>query len=310
MLRFLWFPTMSLAINQPQTPRNLIEAALAWLSAGDSVALLTLVAIEGNAPYPIGSQMLVNQEGRYLGQITGGCAEKALAEQAVEAIRCKQNQTQRYGLNSPFFDIQLPCGSGIDVYLEVDLTANDLREISNKLSARQSVHRQLNTDIGNFTKKYHPNERLIVVGQGPILTSLTALACQAGFEVLCVAQDADNAARVKQSGFVACSLAEAKHSFVEYCDAYTGLVSVFHEHQMEAPFLASALQTNLFYVGALGSRKTQLARLADLASAGCSAQQTARVFGPVGADIKAATPAHIAISILAQVIENLPRDVN
>ena len=142
---------MSLFINHAnnQTPNScgLISIALEWIDRGDKVALITLVNIEGNAPYPVGTQMLVNQKGEYRGQITGGCAEVALAEQAVAVISSGKNVTQRYGLDSPFFDIQLPCGSGIDVYIDALSTRANYQRISQSLSQRNIIQKSFKTEL-------------------------------------------------------------------------------------------------------------------------------------------------------------------
>jgi xanthine dehydrogenase accessory factor len=65
--------------------------------------------------------------------------------------------------------------------------------------------------------------------------------------------------------------------------------------------LASALRTDAFYIGALGSRKTHLARSHRLAKLGFGEAELARIHGPVGINIGAVSPAEIAVAILAQI---------
>ena len=123
----------------------------------------------------------------------------------------------------------------------------------------------------------------MLFGQGLIVKCLTELANNAGFEVL---------------------LFDYQQSFdiQKYCDQYTALVSLFHEHDLETDILLSVLDSELFYIGALGSQKTQLARLKKLEERGVSSQQLKKIHGPVGLNIGAVTPSQIAVSILAQVI--------
>ncbi|MDG9423080.1 XdhC family protein, partial [Streptococcus pneumoniae] len=71
--------------------------------------------------------------------------------------------------------------------------------------------------------------------------------------------------------------------------------------------LRAALRADCFYVGALGSRKTHAARLARLAEAGFTEAETARIRAPIGLDIGAATPAEIALAVLAQIVQALRR---
>ncbi len=91
------------------------------------------------------------------------------------------------------------------------------------------------------------------------------------------------------------------------CDARTALVLLTHDPKLDDPALEIALGSDVFYIGALGSTRTHAKRVERLADKGFSAEQIARINGPVGLDIGAATPAEIALSILAQMIEKLRR---
>ena len=299
---------MNPKINRPVSPRNLIARALHAAEQGVGVALVSLVNIEGNAPYPVGSQMLVNERGEFAGQITGGCAESAIAQQAVAAIKQGKSITQRYGLDSPFFDIKLPCGSGIDVFIDASLSVEQLRQIDSKLQHREPVKTQLETDIGTFQQQYLPERRLLLFGQGAILQKLARLAALSGFETLCFVQDEANQQSLLEQDIYS-ELLNEHGEYKQYCDAHTALGSLFHEHQLEVPILQSALSMPLFYVGALGSTRTHDVRLQALRALGVSEVGLSRVHGPVGFDLNASTPEHIAISILAEIISVIPQEV-
>lgn len=263
-------------------PRELINSAVVWLESGHRVAMLSLVYIEGNAPYPVGSQMLVRDDGKFEGQLTGGCAEIALVQQALTAIKNQQNVTERYGAGSRYFDIQLPCGSGLDIAFDVLSTLQDYQAIASSLDQRRAVEF---SDV----KTYYPNQRLLLFGQGPILESLIDLAAHSGFDVM------------RFDG-------NELYDLREFCDQYTALVSLFHEHDLEIDILLSVLDSELFYIGALGSQNTQAARLKRLAEKGVTHDQLKKIHGPVGLDIGAITPSHIAISILAEIIAVMNND--
>lgn len=266
---------------------------------------MTLVGIEGNAPYPVGSQMLVTDDGDYLGQITGGCAETAIADQALLLIDRRENTTLRYGLDSPFFDIRLPCGSGIDVYFDTSITLENLSLIAAQLEQRRVYSQVLNTAVGAFKKTYLPNARLILFGQGPILVLLAELAIRSGFDVACVAQNQHTEKLLASAGLAVLSLERARTEFALELDEFGAMVSLFHEHELEVELLAEALKTKAFYIGALGSRRTHAARLESLKIHAVETSQFERICGPVGFDIGANTPAHIAVSILAEVIQKM-----
>ena len=88
-------------------------------------------------------------------------------------------------------------------------------------------------------------------------------------------------------------------------DPFTALAAVTHDPKLDEPALAAALRAGCFYVGALGSRRTHARRLERLAAQGLGPEEMARIHAPIGLDIGAASPAEIAVSILAEVIRAL-----
>ena len=88
-------------------------------------------------------------------------------------------------------------------------------------------------------------------------------------------------------------------------DARCAIVALTHDPKLDDPALAIALRSEAFYIGALGSRKTHAKRVARLREQGFSDEEIARIRGPVGLAIGAKTPAEIAISIIAEVIQQL-----
>lgn len=85
-------------------------------------------------------------------------------------------------------------------------------------------------------------------------------------------------------------------------DAYTAVAAVTHDPKIDDFALKAALDANCFYVGALGSRKTHARRVERLTAIGTSDAAMARIHSPIGLDIGAASPAEIAVAVLAQVI--------
>jgi xanthine dehydrogenase accessory factor len=85
------------------------------------------------------------------------------------------------------------------------------------------------------------------------------------------------------------------------------VVTLSHDPKLDEPAIAAALRAQAFYVGALGSRRTHQKRLERMRELGFGADQLARIKGPVGLAIGASTPAEIATSIIAEVIQELRR---
>ena len=93
---------------------NVLPDLAEWTGRGERCALVTLVGVDGNAPRAEGAQMAVSESGEWAGYISGGCLEAAIALEAQAAIKAGKPRLLRYGKGSPYFDIQLPCGSGLD----------------------------------------------------------------------------------------------------------------------------------------------------------------------------------------------------
>jgi xanthine dehydrogenase accessory factor len=85
-------------------------------------------------------------------------------------------------------------------------------------------------------------------------------------------------------------------------DAYTGLAAVTHDPKIDDFALKAALDAGCFYVGALGSRKTHAKRVERLLALGAKPGDIERIAAPIGLDIGAASPAEIAVAVLAQVV--------
>ena len=85
-------------------------------------------------------------------------------------------------------------------------------------------------------------------------------------------------------------------------DRRTAIVALTHDAKFDVPLLQAALKTDAGYIGAMGSRNTHAARVADLRRAGVSARDIARISAPVGLDIGARTPEETAISIAAEIV--------
>ena len=90
-----------------------------WVAAGESVALATVVNVKRSAPRPPGAKMAVSSSGRVSGAVSGGCVEGAVVEVAEEVIRGGLPRLLHFGIaDSEAWDVGLPCGGEIDVWVE------------------------------------------------------------------------------------------------------------------------------------------------------------------------------------------------
>lgn len=296
---------------------NVIPYLSQSLQHGVDIALVTLVNIEGSSPRPPGSQLGVCADGSHSGMITGGCAEKAIIAEAVNCIQARQNKLVRYGEGSPYLDVVLPCGSGIDIHIETTKCPTIIPDVMAAQEARQSI--SVTFDLENtqkFTKTWHPEYQVYVFGEGTNLISFATLATTAGFDIHAFTPDQESLEHLKNLEITATSITHATDFNQLAIDSFTALVTLFHEHEWEQAILQAALKSDADYIGALGSRRTHEARL-DLLSAQMSAAQEKSssgssqpldvIHGPIGLNIGAKNPNEIAVSILAQIIEHRHR---
>jgi xanthine dehydrogenase accessory factor len=88
-------------------------------------------------------------------------------------------------------------------------------------------------------------------------------------------------------------------------DRYTAFVALTHDPKIDDPALQHALARDCFYIGALGSKKTHVKRLARLKAQGLTDADIARIHAPIGLDIGAVSPAEIAVAIMAEITARL-----
>jgi xanthine dehydrogenase accessory factor len=156
-----------------------------------------------------------------------------------------------------------------------------------------------------FLQVYNPPLRMIVVGAVHIAQALAPMAALAGFDVTVVDP---RRAFASESRFPNVRLAHGWPDDVISTlgiDHRTAVVTLSHDPKLDDPALEAALRSSAFYVGALGSRRTHGRRVERLTGKGFGEEELGRIHAPVGLDIGAVSPAEIAVSVLAQVVERL-----
>jgi len=285
-------------------------------------ALITIVGIEAGAPRALGAHMAVLSDGTYCGYVSGGCVEAAIAGEALEVLRSGKDAVLRFGLGSPFMDIRLPCGGGIDVHVHVNPAAALIGKALDGFSRRQAFAIEFSPDDssarlvpepdsktvsgwaeGVFSRRYQPATRLVVIGRGLEFETMLRMSRSAGLELAAFTPD-DQGVRLAQSlGVHATTLAGIGDAPPLPIDIWTAVIFLFHDHEWEEELLAEVLDSGAYYVGALGSRATHAARCTRLRDRGLTETAIARVHGPVGMFGPTRNATALAVSVLAQVIE-------
>ncbi len=299
---------------------NVLPDLASWSERGERCALVTLVGVDGNAPRAEGAQMAVSEKGQWAGYISGGCLEQAIALEAVDAIKAGKPRLLRYGKGSPYFDIQLPCGSGLDVFVEPVDRDSLIAEMRERMEARQPFALRIDLESGEasiesapndgaigpqshqegkgFLRIYTPPLRCLVIGSSPIAVKLAELSASAGFETVFCAPDVENLPALPAEVKVHPLLPGTSFG----ADRWTAAVLAFHDHEKELPVFSDLLTGPCFFIAAIGSRNAHAARKLALESAGFSEADIGRIQSPAGLVPELKSAPLVAVSILAQIV--------
>ena len=262
--------------------RDIARELERWRDRGDRhFALATVLATRRSSPRPVGSRLAISEQGELAGSVSGGCVESEVALTAREVLASGEPQMLTYGISDEQAGaVGLPCGGEIDVGLErVELS-----------------------ELERLVEESAPH-RLVVFGAVDIAEALCRGAQGLGWDTVVADPRASFATRER--------IASADELLVEWPEdalAKIGLnersavVVLTHEERFDIPALVGALRSDAFYVGALGSRRTQEKRRERLLAEGVSEDELGRLSGPTGLDLGAETPAESAVSILAEIL--------
>jgi xanthine dehydrogenase accessory factor len=277
-------------------------------------ALATVVATRRSAPRPVGSKLVVFESGKLLGSVSGGCVESDVAEQAGEVIAGGEPRLLTYGISDDqAWGIGLPCGGEIDVFvqrLDGELEEPDRPRVTVLEGPRageqwfaddlEGPSRVLELDGERvFAEVPAVRPRLVVVGATDTAEELCRAAKALGWRTEVIDPRPGLVTRERLP-----SPDEIKVAWPDELQpgADDAVVVLTHEERLDVPALTTALASEAFYVGAIGSRRTQEKRRERLLEAGVSEDQIERLSGPAGLDLGADTPAETAVSILAEVL--------
>ncbi|UWQ82212.1 XdhC family protein [Leisingera caerulea] len=309
---------------------NAPETALDWHKSGAGAALATVVQTWGSAPRRTGSQLAVSGDGRIEGSVSGGCVEGAVVVEAQEALADGKHRLLEFGVSDEdAFAVGLACGGTIKVLVEpvgpalpedmleelaaarasrapvayeVNLTTGARRLVRGEYKDRMRMDRSgLEDDGETFVAVHNPPLRLVCVGAVHIAQALVPMARIAGYDPVIIDPRAAFASPERFPGETLMDDWPDEAVGKLGLDTRTALVLLTHDPKLDDPALQAGLAAEVFYIGALGSKKTHAARAARMQQAGFTEDQISRIHGPIGLDIGAAGPAEIAVAILAEM---------
>ena len=158
---------------------------------------------------------------------------------------------------------------------------------------------------GQFINIHNPPLRLVIIGAVHIAQSVIPIAQQLGYDVTVIDPRGAFATGARFPGIQL--HAEWPDEVIPRIglDPRTALIALTHDPKIDDPSLDLALRSEAFYIGALGSKKTQSSRAQRLKDAGFPDEQLARIHGPIGLNIGAKGAPEIAVSIMAEMTRAL-----
>jgi xanthine dehydrogenase accessory factor len=304
---------------------RVLNDALAWRRAGHRVTLVTVVETWGSAPRPPGALLAVRDDGAVSGSVSGGCVEDDLVARirAGEYADLTRPSMVIYGVTKEeAARFGLPCGGSLRLLQEPLRDTGWIEEVLRRTAAHQLVARTLVLGDGSvrlrearrgdvlgfdgqtLTTLFGPRWRLLLIGAGQLSQAVAQMAQALDFEVLVCEPREEYTAGWVLDGVTLLKGMPDDEVLALRPDAHTAIVALTHDPKLDDMALLEALNSEAFYVGALGSRRNQQARKQRLAEHfGLSADALARLHGPVGLNIGAKTPAEIAVSVVAEIIQ-------
>jgi xanthine dehydrogenase accessory factor len=298
------------------TPEDILRFALDYSDGG--AVLVTLVGITASSPRAFGAQMAVAADGSSLGSFSGGCIEAAIVGEALSVLAAGESRLVRFGAGSPYIDIRLPCGGGIDLLFTPRPDRRMLADILGRLETREpAMMRIAATNIAAaepgdaptgwsgdvFHVGFVPRLRIVAMGHGDALLATARLAHFYGAETHAFSPSPENVALLRADGIEATLLEGLARTPELECDDWTAFAFVFHDHEWEETLLPWALRGPHFSVAAIGGRPSRTSRRSMLLREGFTEAVANQFDGPAGLIPATRDPAALALSIVSEIID-------
>jgi xanthine dehydrogenase accessory factor len=302
---------------------DILKIAVEWLEKTEQCTLAVVAETWGSAPRRTGSLMVIGQGDRFEGSVSGGCVEAAVISEAIALPDGSRHKSLTFQVSTETaWQAGLACGGKIRIELfkfgkeATDPLKCSIEALKNRKSAALTLCKS--TTPPRFEKlllesplqesdtalslALTPPPRLIITGAVHIAQALAPMAVSCGYQVRVIDP---RGIFTDDRNFPGAEVIEDWPDEVlsnMRIDSSTAVIALTHDPKIDDAALTIALKSDAFYLGALGSTKTHQGRLDRLASE-FSAQTLSRIHGPIGLDIGAASPAEIAVSIMAEITQ-------
>jgi xanthine dehydrogenase accessory factor len=245
---------------------DIFEEIVIARKRNEQLVLATVVQTSGSAPRHEGARMLVRPDGSSAGTIGGGAIEKKVIEEALTLMKGGNASLQSYELK----EIGMACGGGMSVFVE----------------------------------PLRPLPQLLIFGAGHIGTCIAQIGRMLDFHVTVVdnRQEYANRERLPFADEIIAEDYESAIHKAEFNDQ-TYIVILTHRHAHDIEILEKCVGRTWCYLGMIGSRAKVARALDQLRSSGVPQEIVEQIHSPIGLKIGANTPAEIAISIMAEIVQ-------
>jgi xanthine dehydrogenase accessory factor len=295
------------------TPADILRFALD-APAGEAV-LVTLVGIAGSSPRALGAQMVVRSDGDYRGSFSGGCIEAAIVGEARSILRAGESRIVRFGAGSPYIDIRLPCGGGIDLLFTPRPDPGAIAATLARLDARKPAAIRISAagitaarsaatggwSGDGFLRPFVPSLRIVAMGHGDALVATARLAHFLGADVRALSPASTDVAGLAAAGIAATPIDHRAPPPLRG-DRWTAFALLFHDHEWEEVLLPWALRQPHLHVSAIGGAQSRRDRLRMLRGKGFDEPTLAHFRNPAGLIPATRDPATLALSVIAQIV--------
>jgi xanthine dehydrogenase accessory factor len=299
-----------------------LKTALTWLREGRRIAIATVVQTWGSSPRPVGSWLAIRDDGQVVGSVSGGCVEDDLIRRVQTEILVRNlPEMVVYGVSrEEAARFGLPCGGTLRLLVEPRPEQAILESILAAIEGHQLILREVDLHTGksvlhpctktdgfsltdsSMQTSYGPRWRMFVIGAGQLSLYVANFAVASDFDVIVIDPREEYAEGLDLPGvqFIKGMPDDVMQELG--IDSHTAIVALTHDPKIDDLALIDALQSEAFYIGALGSLTNTLKRKERLREFKVSTEQLERLHGPVGLAIGALTPPEIAVSVMAEVI--------
>jgi len=248
---------------------EIYQKILDALSAGEPVAICTVIRHRGSVPRRTGSKMLVYKDAGVYGSVGGGELESLVLEAAQAALQDGKTRNLNYNMSDPSRGDPGVCGGSLEVYVE----------------------------------PVQPEPTIVVVGGGHVGRAVVSLAGWLGYRVVLSDDRAEFCSPEAVPGageYICCPLSELAERLK--ITPFTYLILTTRNVGVDVEGLPELLDRPAAYIGVIGSRRRWQTAREKLLEMGVPAEKLDEVVSPMGLELNAETPEEIALSILAEIV--------